>query len=412
MINIADLLPLLMAFKINIIGRLYVLEILLLIILMFRAFGYRGFNYARQDYIITFAMLMWTSAQVVSDFVNDTPFDDVMRGFSRTIFLLTNYLSMRLILNDERSYLKWYAGIGIVSIFASLEQYSDLPQIWKFGGGQGLAQISIAIIALRWRGSLPGAAAMAGMVILGISIISLLFNARSAASLLLMGAMLVALAAFSPRRRNDSSAAPISVIGILKAGAVTLLCTYAVGQAYVSAASTGILGEKALEKLQQQQFTGIDPVVGLIVGGRTEILVSLEAISDSPLFGHGSWAKDQKYIEQYFFLREYFGAESGGLEYALETDKGLIPSHSHIFGAWVESGFVGFIFWACVLVILVKKIVNSFRLNNSSDLIFLSMGIWFVWDILFSPFGGERRFLWAYILSFVTFIKDRPQKIQ
>jgi len=85
---------------------------------------------------------------------------------------------------------------------------------------------------------------------------------------------------------------------------------------------------------------------GLIVGGRSEILVSAQAIMDSPILGHGSWAKNEEYAAMLNYLRESMGYVAQG-----KHESGLIPTHSHIFGAWVEAGILGAVFWLWILTV-------------------------------------------------------------
>ena len=76
--------------------------------------------------------------------------------------------------------------------------------------------------------------------------------------------------------------------------------------------------------------------------------------------------------------------------------KETIPSHSYFFGAWVDAGIFGGVFW---LYILSMSLLGAYRLLGVPQL-FLPLSIFtiltLVWNILFSPFGADSRFIAAY----------------
>jgi len=130
---------------------------------------------------------------------------------------------------------------------------------------------------------------------------------------------------------------------------------------------------------------------GLLLGGRTEILVSIQAVMDSPIIGHGSWAKNWDYAEMIDTLRRKFGYASQGV-----GELGLIPTHSHLMGGWVEAGILGAVFWLWVLFLPVRTltVLLQTRSRLAPLIVFLAMSL--VWDVLFSPYGAERRFVTPY----------------
>jgi O-antigen ligase len=89
------------------------------------------------------------------------------------------------------------------------------------------------------------------------------------------------------------------------------------------------------------------------------------------------------------------------------ADTTVIPSHSHIFGAWVEAGLLGAVFWGWILYFLIKSLLRlvSTRAAIASLLAFFCFGL--VWSILFSPYGAETRFIETYqiasIMAFLAF---------
>jgi hypothetical protein len=67
---------------------------------------------------------------------------------------------------------------------------------------------------------------------------------------------------------------------------------YGITVLYEYGASEGWLGDEAREKYLIQSSGDM----GILLGGRTQILASAQAIIDSPVIGHGSRAKDSKLL--------------------------------------------------------------------------------------------------------------------
>ena len=145
-----------------------------------------------------------------------------------------------------------------------------------------------------------------------------------------------------PQPRRPS--APRVILGTV----FGLTVAWGVLVAYDAAASSGLLGADAQARYYAQ--TGS---LGVLIGGRSEILVSTQAVIDSPVLGHGSWAKDFKYVDLLAELR-------GSLGYDVQVDPqdvGLIPTHSYILGAWVEGGFLGALFWLAIAVVAIRLLL-------------------------------------------------------
>jgi O-antigen ligase len=161
---------------------------------------------------------------------------------------------------------------------------------------------------------------------------------------------------------------------------------------YDYAAGSGLLGESAQGNYEMQA----SGKYGLLVGGRSEILVSGRAIFDSPFLGHGSWAKDDKYSSLLMELRRQAGYIGGAGD-----EEDLIPTHSHLFGSWVEAGLSGAIFWAWVLGLPVLFLFRPHREVECLAPISAFVAFLLIWDILFSPYGAGLRIMTPYYVVFM-----------
>ena len=78
-----------------------------------------------------------------------------------------------------------------------------------------------------------------------------------------------------------------------------LLLVLAGGAAFLAsetikfAAKQGFFDEDVADKFQAQS----QGKLGVLFGGRPETLVAIQAIRDSPIIGHGSFAADQRYLD-------------------------------------------------------------------------------------------------------------------
>jgi len=115
---------------------------------------------------------------------------------------------------------------------------------------------------------------------------------------------------------------------------IIILSAYGFQTAYSEAAENVCSGNDARAKYENQTARGRC----LLLGGRNEILSSGQAILDSPVIGHGSWHGMQVFIVVARALVRTW------IQERLRQWDELIPTHSYIFGAWVEAGILGAVF--------------------------------------------------------------------
>jgi hypothetical protein len=167
----------------------------------------------------------------------------------------------------------------------------------------------------------------------------------------------------------------------------TLFGAWAITAGYSYAATEGWLGEQARQTyLSQSAGEG-----GILLGGRSDVIAAAAAIIDSPVVGHGSWARDPKYAALEADRRAAMGYRyTGSLK-----DQDLIPSHSHLLGAWVEAGVMGAVFWAWILGLTVKSLARASGTEPLFPFI-VFVAFLLIWNVFFSPYGAEMRFLNTY----------------
>lgn len=160
--------------------------------------------------------------------------------------------------------------------------------------------------------------------------------------------------------------------------------------------TSGLLGQQAQQKNEEQSRAS----GGLLFGGRPEFIIAARAVLDSPIIGHGSWAKDYKYIEMFADLETQSGI-APSLEYLEETEGGLIPTHSHLMGAWVQAGILGAPIWVYLLWATTLSLIRLSGQDIALAPIYTYTLIGFLWSILFSPLGSVQRLPDAFAIVLV-----------
>ena len=237
---------------------------------------------------------------------------------------------------------------------------------------------------------------LAVLLLVAIAATDLLLNFRSAFLMLLVSTVLffpvipenIGRIRILPEKGSIFRLAVIAILAIAGGWSANQLVRYV--------SDAGLVAQKAQEKNQAQAQAG-----NLIVGGRPEFFVGLKAAMDSPIIGHGSWAKNMKYLEMQHDMLEEYGMQHD-LTDAEADSQGLIPSHSHIVGAWVFAGFMGVVFWAYVFWQAIKGIVAAATVRPTLAPFYIWLLVGFSWNIFFSPFGSSSRIIESFTVLVIV----------
>ncbi|MEM8949153.1 MAG: hypothetical protein AAGC99_07480 [Pseudomonadota bacterium] len=338
--------------------------------------------------------IVYFGAQVITDVIRETPAADYARGWSRILFLLFSFVSTYLLIGNDRARLVCYA-MGLV-VGSTLSVLIDNPLSaigWKFGFAgptTTLILIGFALIpVLRSPSSLLGPALL---VVLGA--FSAFMDFRSWGGVLMLSAAFISIPTIL--RLVGLRPRPLSYSRMMIMGVILMATGYGALKVYGNAAESGMLGERSKQKYEMQSALGD---LGILLGGRSESLVTVQAIQDSPLIGHGSWAKDRYYAE----LRQLMLYRLGFVNRFIEPETDLIPTHSHLLGSWVEAGIGGAIFWIGVLALVIAALRRLYASDDPLRPYLVFLMFLFIWDILFSPFGAQRRLTNGFLMVAVLF---------
>jgi hypothetical protein len=394
-------LPFVGVVNFQLVGTLFADEVLLL--LMLPLLLHRGWHELQRPLAkaILVAGGAWLVGLMISDYAAATAPDDYLRGWAKVIFFLGSFMAIVMLVQSPRRALLWLTGLTAATFvrpFQLFEADTSFSVLWKFGIGH--AVLLACCLPYLWRlladPEDDGAVRRIALVHLLVGFVSFFFNSRSLAGLAILGGTLLW---FYPRYRGRSLRPGLLglAVGVLGLLAVALAGLYSAG------ASSGYFGEEAREKYEFQNASG-GGVLAILLVGRPEILVSTEAIADSPILGHGSWARDYKYLRLLAAATRDI-REDGYDLLAADVNEGLIPTHSYLFGSWVEAGLLGGLFWLVVLYLLVLRVMPvAIRQGGLLAVVTLMLMMPMLWDIFYSPFGAYVRVQVASYLAIFSLL--------
>jgi O-antigen ligase len=172
-----------------------------------------------------------------------------------------------------------------------------------------------------------------------------------------------------------------------------------------------ILSGNIVNERTKKQLNAIENpynIANLLVNGRAETFVAIEAVKDKPFFGHGSWAPDP--TGKYNYMISILQNDKEAFDREFVPEKGFIPSHSILLGAWMTSGLLGFLSVGYIVIIFLKASLNILKKPSSYVLPFLPIVIFFMingfWTFLFSPLAHLRQTI-PIMLAFVIVLNQK-----
>jgi hypothetical protein len=313
-----------------------------------------------------------------------------MKGTARVVFFVLDFMALAILINNKTRRIVIFAlSIAAVSIIGALTLSPDSMLRWKFGVSQGLAIIALLgssyfYARRRYR--------IFFLISLVLAALNLRYGFRSQLGVHFVATVLIwplsAQARMSPgSSRGGQDKARVLILLVLAGGAA-----YAANASIKYAARQGFFDESENEKFIGQAQGDY----GVLVGGRPETLVAIQAIRDSPIIGHGSFPYGLKYLQLEKDIQYEHGyTDSDEPE---EVDYPVIPTHSHLTLAWVEGGILGGICWIYILILTVRGLLRLSDLRPHLAPLYSYMLVSFLWDILYSPFGSVNRIRAAFYI--------------
>jgi O-antigen ligase len=381
-------------FSVNVVGSLPGNEVLIFpmlpVILLAR--GRRAFN---REYFWFYALTAgWLLGTLIADLVVGSPTQVRLKGIARVVFFMLDFTALAVLMNNKVRRLVIFAlSIAFIMYMASRPFRGDFSEQWKFGISQALATVAL------WPSCYFYARKRYGICLaisIALAAVNLRYGFRSQLLVVMVSAVLVI-----PIFRQEGSTVVQNRLKLLA------LLAFAGGAAWLSnasvqwAAQKGFFDESTREKFETQSHGDL----GVLVGGRPETLVAIQAIIDRPILGHGSFPYEPKYMQ----LKQDIQYEHGYTD-TDEPDESVvpvIPTHSHLTMAWVESGILGGICWIYIMILVVRSLLYLSTARPNMAPLYGYFMVSFIWDILYSPFGSVNRMIGAfYILLAYGILRD------
>ena len=390
--------------KINIFGEVFIGELICAVVLLFNM---KAIRLPVGGKPILVLLLIWFVAQLASDFFNQTEFIKAVKGILVPAFVAIILLGLTTAFHRYYRFLPLYFLGVFIGLWLSLangnEYYTQNP--WKWGLGTTVALCFFTWIEFyckRYR----AAYLLAGSAI--FVVICLANSSRSMAAFMLLASILAVLSRqieLSPLYKRFST----SPSGIFQFFCIVLVAVFFIDRLMVVLFTFDPF-LNLLPPLDAFKYSvQAESKWGMILGGRTELFVSLEAFFDAPFFGHGSWSENPYYV---YARLDYMDSAGGLLQEIAVAEKNvrsyLIPTHSYLMGSIVWGGFFAGLFWLKVMGITFSGFLNG-QVIRSPLLLYIIISL--IWNIIFSPFGADARWLstvllWVYmIITSESFIK-------
>jgi hypothetical protein len=384
----------------NIIGALPGNEVLLIPLfpLMLLAQGKRAFN---RQYLVFYLLAGgWFLGTQIADTYNGIPAFNRMKGTARVVFFVLDFMALAIFINNKTRRMVIFAlSISAVLLLGSWGFSRDFTLQWKFGFSQGFAILALLGSSYFYAKRRYRICFLIWVVLVALN---LKYGFRSQFAIHVVAAVLI-LPLFGPARKRHNGPR-----GASDTSRILILLALAGGAAYAANASIKYAARVGLfDESQSAKFLGqSEGDYGVLVGGRPETLVAIQAIRDSPIIGHGSFPYGLKYMQ----LKQDIQYEHGytDSDEAEEVDYPVIPTHSHLTLAWVEGGILGGICWIYILILVLRGVLRLSVLRPNLAPLYSYLLVGFLWDILYSPFGSVNRVRAAFYILLSYFILRTP----
>ncbi|GAA3952815.1 hypothetical protein GO495_21835 [Chitinophaga oryziterrae] len=171
---------------------------------------------------------------------------------------------------------------------------------------------------------------------------------------------------------------------------------------YVNAVLSGEFGGKHAGTQLEETGNPYNPF-SLISQGRGEFFVAIEAIKDAPILGHGSWAVDK---DNHYRMMMFKDADAGKFRENSLNNSGVIPSHSVLLGAWLYAGIVGFLVMLYIFNLVLKRAFYLIKDPRAMETPYYPLIVLYtvqlIWTFPFSPLPQIRNIIPVFIAFIIT----------
>lgn len=371
----------------NLGAQVYLVEVVAVLIV---AHAFLSRAKVRVGVALLVGIALWLLSTLMSDIGNSTDFLDAFKGIARVLATLVLLVALFYLIQDapHRVPLLWVGvamSLLVGLLLAPNPYFSGEP--WKFG----LAQPITLLVVLASTRYPPHVSALLAA---GAGALNFVMGTRSLAIVCLIVALVLLVASRTARGGGGRRLVVVSALGVA--------LMIAIVQLYDSLALNGFFGEERRIRADAQSAGEF----GAFLTGRGEIFFSLRSIAQDPMLGVGSYGiPDRAVIEAQASLLQSEGYATVARNY---LEDGISSFHSELFGAVAENGLLAAVFWITVGVAFVGGLVRVIGGGVRYSPLVVYLSVLGLWDLLFSPFGADRKFwLAASLVSVIVLCRGK-----
>lgn len=367
--------------SINIIGEFRYVEILLLVILCVNA-NIALKRLGKWERILSILFFLTAFMQIVSDLINDASFEGTLKRSFTYILLALLIIAVRHLTRGDIMRLRWvlagyYLSFLTVLVLGQTASRNYEIMAWQLGLGTA-ATVAICLIPL-W---IPRAYRLVGPALLAMSAIHLLSSGRALAVLTALAGVVAIWGSLAGR----SAPPKFRPAPFLFAVSILFLTSFLAIQGAKWITDAQVLPQELQQKMEIQ----LSNPYGIIAAGRPDTAAAIYGITRSPWIGYGSTNADPAVMAFYYDIVASSYINQGSylemMRLQMNKDWSLgTPSHSHLFGAWVDAGIIAAISWAVILGLAVIVFSRSAVWRHPFSPLFIYISVLVMWDTVFSP---------------------------
>ena len=361
--------------RINLVGQLYGSELLALV-----AFPILNKKNIFLKYPVILKVLFLYATLLVSlmfsDFYNETPSSDYLRGWASIVF---SFISLFfLVVNFDKStknivYFLFFYAISKLIFGESVELQSYAEE--NYFKARIVGALNPLVLVFIYFLSLNKKTKLALFILFFYGLLNIVLDARSNSMSFFITFLLLLPKINKIKINRKKLVAPVFF---------ALMLSYGMYVVYVNKVLSGEVGGSNAKQLNLAE-NPYNPFE-LLYYGRAGTFISLDAIKERPLLGYGSWVKDEtgKYT---LMMNSIMGVDK------VREDVGYIPAHSILLTAWLWSGIIGFIAALCLYLLFIKLFLFVYKHEKRIYLLIIITPLFveMVWNFFFSPFGHLRE---------------------
>lgn len=311
---------------------------------------------------------------IIADYHWHSAMRDVVRGWSRMIFVVIDLLALTYLFSRSKHNFLWLlAGLLVGEAARTLIFGALFSDTWKFGYG---VPVTYGVIFLA---SFAGPYAVA-VASLGLGALHFFMDFRS------VGGMCIGLAALTLLQQFPRGfrgwALPFGLAAAL--GLVAVIYSHALDTGDAHRASRSDIDRGSM------------------------VQAATEAVWESPFVGHGSWFSRSRVYDDFMQIREDAAKEAGvgGFQGANEEPEN-VALHSQILVALAEGGLLGGAFFFVFGFGLVRELsIETMRERWRREVPVRTLVLLFAaWNLLLSPFSGAHRVSIALAAALMLLIR-------